>query len=138
MSVTDQAGIPKRGPGRPRKDTTSPDVATVEKMPAPIGAERVMQERRAKEYPALAAQNADQDGVDNTGRQQAEVGDVMIQAITDNDLHLGDGRILHGRGEGVFGETDPSENVPWRFPQKARVTKEVADILVAAHKAKHA
>lgn len=138
MSVTDQAGAPKRGPGRPRKDTTSPDVATVENMPAPIGAERVMQERRAQEYPSLAAQNADQDGVDNTGRQQAEVGDVMIQATTDNDLHLGDGRILHGRGEGVFGETDPSEGAPWRFPQKARVTKEIADILVAGHKAKRA
>lgn len=84
----------------------------------------------------MAAQNADEPNTDNTGMQQAQIGDVTITAQTDNDLHLGDGRVIYGRGNGMIGEIDPDTGDTFAFPQKAKVTKDVADDLVRQKKAK--
>lgn len=121
-----ETGVAKRRPGRPRKDAAaSQDVAAVEALPEPQHAEDVMQERREEEYPELAAQNSDEEGVDNTGLPEPQEGKVTIEATTPADLHLGDERVIYGNGE------DGTDR-----PKTAKVTKELADALVKAGVAK--
>lgn len=122
-----EAGVAKRRPGRPRKDAAaSQDVAAVEALPEPQHAEDVMQERREEEYPELAAQNADEEGVDNTGLPEPQEGPVKIEA-TCREVHLGDERVIYGDGE------DGTDR-----PKTAKVTKEIAKQLVDAGQAKRA
>lgn len=123
-----EAGVAKRRPGRPRKsETTSHDVAIAETLPEPVGAEEVMQAKREEEYPSLAAPNADEPGVDNTGQPEPQEGPVKIEA-TCREVHLGDERVIYGDGEGEDDER----------PKVAKVTKEVAKQLIDAGQAKRA
>lgn len=120
-----EAGVAKRRPGRPRKEAVaSQDVAAVEALPKPQHAEDVMQERREEEYPALAAQNADEEGVDNTGLPEPQEGPVKIEA-TCREVHLGDERVIYGDGE------DGTDR-----PKTAKVSKEIAKQLIDAGQAK--
>lgn len=123
-----QVGASKRRPGRPRKAETqeNPDVAALAELPEPLHAEDVMQERREEEYPALSAQNADEDGVDNTGMPEAQEGKIKIEATCPADVHLGDGRVIYGDGHGEDGDR----------PKVAKVTKDIADALVKSGQAK--
>lgn len=97
-----------------------------------------MQGRREQEYPTLAAQNADDPGVDNTGLPEPQKGEVKITATTDRDLHLGDERVIHGNGHGMLGEMNPDTGALFERPQQAMVTRDLADALVKAGKASRA
>lgn len=120
-----ETGVAKRRPGRPRKEAVaSQDVAAVEALPEPQHAEDAMQERREEEYPELSAQNADEEGVDNTGLPEPQEGPVKIEA-TCREVHLGDERVIYGDGE------DGTDR-----PKTAKVSKEIAKQLVDAGQAK--
>ena len=77
----------------------------------------------------MADLNADESNVENTGS-------VTIEAIVKDDLHLGDERVIYGRGNGMCGEIDPDTLEPFAYPIRAKVTEEVADQLVKAEQAK--
>ena len=84
----------------------------------------------------MAALNADEDNTTNAGLPEPQVGSVTIEAATKDDLHLGDDRVIYGRGNGLHGDIDPDTREPFAYPSRAKVTKEVADALVKAEQAK--
>jgi hypothetical protein len=84
----------------------------------------------------MAALNADEPKTENTGLPEPQIGSVMIEASVKDDLHLGDERVIYGRGNGVHGEIDPDTKEPFAYPSRAKVTEEVAKQLVEAGQAK--
>jgi hypothetical protein len=84
----------------------------------------------------MAAQNADEAKTNAAGLPEAQEGNVKIEATTKADLHLGDDRVIWGDGDGLHGDTDAETGEAYAYPNQAMVTKEVADALVKAKKAK--
>ena len=84
----------------------------------------------------MAALNADEPDTKNTGLPKEKSGSVTIEARVKDDLHLGDDRVIYGRGNGMHGEIDPDTKEPFAYPSRAKVTEEVAEQLVKAEQAK--
>lgn len=79
----------------------------------------------------MSAPNADEPNTDNTGRQTNTDGAVKVEATGNADVHLGDGRVIHGNGDGHHEDGAGK-------PKSAMVTPEVAEVLVKLGKAKRA
>ena len=84
----------------------------------------------------MSAQNADEPKTENTGLPSPQTGSVTIEATVNDDLHLGDDRVIYGRGNGLHGDIDPDTKEPFAYPSRAKVTKEIADQLVKSKQAK--
>ena len=86
----------------------------------------------------MSALNADEPKTDNAGLPEAQVGRVTIEATAKDDVHLGDERVIYGHStaNGMHGDIDPDTNEVFAAPNRAKVTKEVADALVKAKQAK--
>jgi hypothetical protein len=84
----------------------------------------------------MAALNTDVSDTEDTGSPEPQTSSVTIEASVKDDLHLGDERVIYGRGNGMHGEIDPDTREPFAYPSRAKVVKEIAEQLVEAGLAK--